>query len=362
MKAVANTPYPFFHPSVRIEMNPSLRLRFPDHPSFRRISFSFPRMHAPRTLPRTLAACAMFIAGGALAAYPDRPITMIVPFPAGAGTDITARNFGKCLEQQMHASVVVMNRPGASGDIGLAALAQSAPDGYTLGIVNTPGVVSIPIERSTKYTYKSFDFLGNVAEAPGTISVHADSPIHTIQDLVAAAKAKPDVVTVGTQGVGSAGHISLLLLERAANIKLNMVPFQGASPARAALLGKVIDGTMANVDEAISFRIGAPWRILGVMSDSRSPISTELPTFKEAGYDIQAGSMRGFAGPKGMPPEVVGKLTAVIKTCVEDPDFRERAKKAYLPVRYLPPAEYVQSLQKLDANLRELWKVKPWNQ
>lgn len=301
--------------------------------------------------------------GAALAAWPERPITMIVPFAAGAGTDITARAVAQCMESQIRgASVVVVNRPGASGDIGLSAIAQAAPDGYTLGIVNTPGVVSIPIERSTKWSLGSFEFLGNVAEAPGTISVHADSAIQTIPDLVKAARAAPGRISVGTQGNGSAGHISMLLLEKAAGIALAPIPFQGAAPARTALLGKVIETTMANVDEAVLFRTGAPWRILGVMSDARSPVAPELPTFKEAGYDIQAGSMRGFAGPKGMPAEVVTRLASAIKACADDPVFRERAAKSNLPIRYLPPKDYVHSLHLLDANLRELWRVKPWNQ
>ncbi len=303
------------------------------------------------------------LATTAFAAYPDRPITMIVPFSAGAGTDITARTVAQCMETHISgASIVVVNRPGASGDIGLSAIAGAAADGYTLGIVNTPGVISIPIERNTKWTLDSFDFLGNVAESPGTISVHADSPIQTIPDLVKFAKANPGRMSVGTQGIGSAGHISMLLLEKSAGIQMQAVPFQGAAPARTALLGKVIDSTMANVDEAVVFRSGSPWRILGVMSDARSPVAAELPTFKEAGYDILAGSMRGFAGPKGMPADVVAKLSSAIKSCVDDPTFRDRAAKSFLPIRYLAPADYVKSLRTLDTSLRDLWKVKPWNQ
>ncbi|MBA2964455.1 MULTISPECIES: tripartite tricarboxylate transporter substrate binding protein [Ramlibacter] len=318
-----------------------------------------------RTLSVSVFASGLLAAGTATAtaAWPERPITMIVPFSAGAGTDITARTVATCMESQIKgASIVVVNKPGASGDIGLSALAQSAPDGYTLGIVNTPGVVSIPIERSTKWSLDSFEFLGNVAEAPGTISVHADSAIRTIPDLVKAAKAAPGKVSVGTQGVGSAGHISMLLLEKSAGVELSPIPFQGAAPARTALLGKVIESTMANVDEAVVFRAGAPWRILGVMSDARSPVAPELPTFKEAGYDIRAGSMRGFAGPKGMPADVTARLSTAIKACADDATFRERAAKSYLPIRYLAPKDYMKSLQQLDASLRDLWKVKPWNQ
>lgn len=314
-------------------------------------------------LTTALGAAMVTTAGASFAAYPERPITMIVPFSAGAGTDITARTVAQCMESQIQgASIIVVNRPGASGDIGLSAIAQALPDGYTIGIVNTPGIVSIPIERPTKWTLDSFEFLGSVAEAPNTISVHADSPLRSIADLVKSAKAAPGRLSVGTQGVGAAGHISMLLLEKSAGIDLSAVPFQGAAPARTALLGRVIDSTMANLDEAMVFRNGAPWRILGVMSDTRSPVAPELPTFREAGYDIQAGSTRGFAGPKGLAPEVVGRLASAIKACADDPVFRERAAKSYLPIRYSAPREYVKSLQQLDITLRDLWKIKPWNQ
>lgn len=317
-------------------------------------------------LPTAVPIVGILLCGLALhahAGYPDKPITMIVPFSAGAGTDTTARFVAQCMETQIRgASIVIVNRPGAAGGIGLSAIAQAAPDGYTLGIVNTPGVVSIPIERQTKWTLDSFEFLGNVAEAPGTISVHADSPIRSIADLVKAAKSAPGRLSVGTQGAGSAGHLSMLLLEKSAGIDLFPIPFQGAAPARTALLGKVIDSTMANVDEAVVFRTGAPWRILGVMSDTRSPVAPDLPTFKESGFDVQAGSMRGFAGPKGMPADVVARLASAIRTCADDPVFREQAAKSHLPIRYLAPKEYVKSLQQLDANLRDLWKLKPWNQ
>lgn len=313
-------------------------------------------------LRKLMVALALATPALALAAYPDHPITLIVPFPAGAGTDMTGRTLGQCMEKFIDgAKIVVLNRAGASGDIGLAALAQAAPDGYTIGIVNTPGVISIPIERPAKYTLDSFDFIANIVDDPGTISVHADGHIKTIQDLVAAAKARPGTVTVGTQGVGSAGHISMLLLEQAADISLSAVPFQGASPSRTALLGKVIDASTANMGEAIGFAAGQPWRILGVMSDVRSPQSPATPTFREAGYNILAGSMRGLAAPKGIPADVMAKLSHATQQCSVDPEFLDRAEKTFQPLRYLGRDDYLKSLRQVDTQMRELWKVKPWN-
>ncbi|MBX9594264.1 MAG: tripartite tricarboxylate transporter substrate binding protein, partial [Roseomonas sp.] len=134
----------------------------------------------------------------ALAAWPERPVTLIVPFAAGGGTDISARVMAQYLERDLGQPFVVQNRPGAGGAIGLGALAAAAPDGYTLAIINTPGIVTIPIERNAGWTMDSFTFIAGVVEDPATFAVHPDSPIRSIADLIAAAKAAPGMVTVGT--------------------------------------------------------------------------------------------------------------------------------------------------------------------
>ncbi len=316
------------------------------------------------TLVTSLAAalCAVFSAHAQTGDYPNRPITLIVPFPAGAGTDQTGRTLAACMERYIDgAKFVVHNRAGASGDIGLTALSQAAPDGYTVGIVNTPGIISIPLERQTRYTKDSFDFIANVVNDPGTINVHADSGIKTIADLVEAARKRPGEITIGTQGVGSAGHISMLLLEQAAQVKFSPVPFQGASPARVALLGKVIDGAAVNLGEAVSFRAGQPWTILGSMSPERMAQAPDVPTFKEAGYNILGGSMRGLAAPKGIPENVKRKLSDAVKQCSEDREFKEIAEKTSQPLAYLPYDKYMASLDQLHEQLQEVWKVSPWN-
>lgn len=296
------------------------------------------------------------------ATYPERPINLIVPFPPGAGTDLTARSIASCMEKFLDGpGVVVVNRPGAAGDIGLSTLARSKPDGYTIGIVNTPGVLSIPIERKTHYTIDSFDFIANLVDDPATINVLGESEIKDINDLVAAAKKNPDAFTVGTQGPGSAGHLSLLALEHAADVSFSKIPFQGAAPASVALMGKVVDGTTANLGEALGFQAGRSWRILGVMSDKRFDEAPDVPTFREYGFDALGGSMRGLAGPKGMPEDVLEQLTSAVEQCSRDAEYLERARNTFQPLRYLPRNAYMESLKSVDKQLRALWAVKPWN-
>ncbi len=310
------------------------------------------------------AAVALAALGGpALAEYPEKPITIIVPFSAGGGTDLTGRTIAQYLQEELDSPVVVVNRPGAGGEIGLSELAGAEPDGYTLGIINTPGIVTIPIEREAQFSLDSFDFIAGVVEDPATISVMKDSGIATIEDLVAAAKAEPGSITVGTQGVGSAGHISLALLEQAAGIEFLPVPFAGAAPARTALLSGEIMATTANLGEALTFADGQPdWVILGVMTPNPSPMAPDVPTFKSAGYDIVGGSIRGFGGPAGMPEEVVSKLSAAIAKIAENPEFLKVAEETAQPVNYIPTDEYTAILEQSKTAHQALWDTKPWRE
>lgn len=309
-----------------------------------------------------LAGLLAFAATPAQAEYPERPITLIVPFAAGGGTDISARTIAQYLEKEINGRIVVVNKPGAAGEIGLAEVAGAKRDGYTLGIINTPGIVTIPIERKARFSFGSFDFIAAVVDDPGTISVLDDNPIKTVADLVAEARKRPGEVSVGTQGVGSAGHISLLLLEQVTGVRLKPIPFTGASTSRNALLAGEIQATTANLGEALTFAKGQPWRILGVMAKERSPMSPDLPTFAELGYDIEAGSLRGIGGPKGLPAEVVKKLSDGLGRVVQNDRFRETAKATFQPLRFLPTSDYVATLTEADGQFQKLWKTKPWNQ
>ena len=180
---------------------------------------------------------ASLIAPKAWAAYPDRPITMIVAFPPGGGTDAAARTLARFMQMALGQPVVVNNRAGAGGELGFSELARARPDGYTIGFINTPNVVTIPIERRVRYRLEDFSLIANVVDDPGAFFVLADSPFRTLADLVAHAKAKPEDVTYGTSGIGSDDHLAALAFERLAGVKLTHVPFAGASAVRNALLG-----------------------------------------------------------------------------------------------------------------------------
>jgi tripartite-type tricarboxylate transporter receptor subunit TctC len=300
---------------------------------------------------------------GAHAAYPDKPITMIVSYAPGGGTDLTARAIAPYIEKYLgnNARIIILNKTGAGGAIGFAQLASSPADGYTIGMINTPNVLTIPIERKSDFHWQRYDLLGNLVDDPGNFAVHADDPIKNLKDLAAYAKAHPGDVSVGTTGAGSDDHLAMLQFERAAGVKMNHIPFKGAADVRTAIAGKQITVAAINVGEAMqALKGGTPMRNLGSMSATRSPLAPDLPTFKEQGFDIELASLRGLAAPKGLPPDVRAALVKAVAQAANDPEFKTKAASIYAPLRFLPPDQYADALKQAEAQFNALWKVVPW--
>lgn len=319
-----------------------------------------------RALPSLAVAATAFAAvAPAHAAYPEQPIKMIVAYGPGGGTDITARVIAPYIEKYLGngARIVVMNRGGAGGGIGFAELANATPDGYTIGFINTPNVLTIPIERKVAFHWEKYDLLGNVIDDPGNFSVHADSPIKNLKDLVAHAKANPGAVTVGTTGIGSDDHLAMLMFERAAGVKMTHVPFKGAAEVHRAIASKEITIAAMNVGEALQYaKGGTPLRNLGQMSTGRTALAPTLATFKEQGFDIVAASLRGIAAPKGLPADVRAKLVSAIEKAAADPAFQAQAAGYFTPLRYLPPAQYEAELRGAEAGFKQMWTQMPWGE
>lgn len=297
------------------------------------------------------------------AAYPEQPINMLIAFAPGGGTDIIARVIAPYIEKYLGtgAKIVVLNRPGAGGAIGFTALTNAPADGYTIGFINSPNVVTIPIERKAAFNWQGFDLLGNVIDDPGNFSVHADSPIKNLAELAAYAKANPGVVSVGSTGVGSDDHLAMLMFERAAGVKMNHIPFKGSAEVHAAVAGKQIIVAAINVGEALQYvKGGTPLRNLGQMSTGRTNLAPGLATFKEQGFDIVLASLRGIAAPKGLPAPIREQLVKAIERAANDPQFQAQAASYFAPLRYLPPARYEAELRDAEGQFKQLWKELPW--
>lgn len=319
---------------------------------------------------RGLAAFACALAGAfpasGSAAWPgDQPINMIVAYAPGGGTDIVARAIVPYIERYLGdgAKINIVNRTGAGGEIGFAAIAAAPPDGYTIGFINTPNLLTIPIERKTAFTWQSFDLLGNAVDDPGTFCVHSDNAIKSLADLAAAAKLNPGTVTVGTTGVGSDDHLAMVMFEKIAGVKMNHIPFKGSADTRTAIAGKQIVVAAINVGESLQYiKGGTPLRCLGQMTLTRSSMAPDLPTFKEQGFSMVMASLRGMGAPKGMPAAIRERLVRAIERAAADPTFQAQAEKYYAPMRYLPPAKYEAELREAETQFRQMWTQLPWTE
>lgn len=316
-----------------------------------------------RRLLQSLAAIGLLtVAPAAMAAYPEKPITMIVAYGAGGSTDVTARMLAPYIEKYLGGQrIVVLNRAGAGGEIGFAALADAAPDGYTIGFINTPNVITIPIERQARFTLDRLDPLVNIIDDPAVMTVHADGPYKTLRDLVQQAASNPNTITVGSTGIGSDDHLAMLFLQRQANVRFTHVPFPGSAECHRSVLGRHTQVCDQNLGEGLrSVAAGDPVRILGVMSEKRWDMAPNLPTFKELGYDIKMVSMRGIGAPKGLSTDIRNKLIDAVTKAAQDPEFQAKAKDTFQPLRILAPDDFAAELKQLDETFRALWRDYPW--
>lgn len=312
-----------------------------------------------------LAAVLLFVLSGtAFAAYPTKPVTMIVAYAAGGSTDILARITAKYLEAELKQPFVVVNKPGAAGSVGFTSIAKAAPDGYSIGLINLSGVIVNPIVQPDVVRYRITDFAGiaNVVTDPGVFCVKADSPMKTLEDLIAAAKAAPGKIAVSHEGAGSGDHLGVMEFCKKASIEMNPVPFEGDAPAKAALLGGHIDVLAVNVSEIAEMVNTGQLRALAVQNDKRSAELPDVPTFAELGYPtvIQGTASRGFAAPKDIPAEALDVLVSAMKKIVASSEYQEELKKLNMPIDFVPGEEFTKLLLDQHKLWSELWETDPW--
>ncbi len=314
--------------------------------------------------PALLALAAGMLGSPALAQtrrFPDRPVELIVGFAAGGGTDVTARTFARFLEKELDGTVVVNNRPGASGEIALAAVARARPDGHMLGITNMPGLVTLPIERrAPQFGLDDLAYVANLVADPSAFSVPADSPVRDIADLVARARQAPETISFGSTGVGTDEHLALVLFQAAAGARMIHVPFAGAGPMRTAMLGRQVDVGGLNVGEVAATPTGLRMLVQG--GATRSTFAPDVPTFREAGFDFTMSSERGIVVAKGTPAEVVARLREATAKVAADPAFRDQCRAQFTELDYLDGPAWRARLAEADGRFRRMWQVRPWSE
>lgn len=309
----------------------------------------------------TLAATTLALGAGTAAAdYPERPITLIVGFPAGGNVDIAARQAQPFMEKYLGGSVAVVNKPGAGGAIAYTEAANAKPDGYTLVMLSFPGNWTQLFGAEQRYGVDSYDYIGLLTDEPFSLFVHADSPFKSLKDVVEASKADPGSVTIAGAGAGSSPHLGAVLFQRVAGIQLTWVPMQGSANMRTAVLGQHVNGGVTSVSVSVPMQTEGQARVLGLMSADRWDEAPNTPTFAEQGFPVEWGASRGVAGPAGLPADVKAKLVDAVRKTFDDPEFKAFAKRDKQIIRYLGPDAFKVYAQNQYKMLDEMWKAEPW--
>ena len=260
-------------------------------------------------------------------AYPTKPIRLVVPFPAGGGTDIVARALGEGLARELGQPVVIDNKAGAGTAIGNDTVAKAPADGHTL-LLNTSAIAILP-SLNPKLPYASetaFSPITLIGRAPNVLVVRADSPLRSGADFIAQARARPGHLTYGSAGNGTSTHLSAELLKATAKIYVTHVPYRGASPMFTDLLGGQIDAGSATLPSVAAFISSGKMRALAVTSAQRSQLLPDVPSFVESGVPgYQADVWYAVFAPAGTPPAVIGRLHGAFKRAAETEEFRKRA-------------------------------------
>jgi len=285
---------------------------------------------------------AAFTAAPASAGYPDRVIRIVVPFAPGGGTDVVARTLAQEMAKDLGVSIVIENKPGAGTIIGTQAVATSEPDGYTLLMGTFANAVNPSLKATLPYDpHKDFAPVALVARSFNIVVVNPKSPIRSIADLIAAAKADPAKLSYGTYGTGTSAHLAGELFKNLAKVDLTTVPYKGAAPAITDLLGGQIQVMFTTVASAASLIEGGQLRALAVTSAERSPAFPQLPTVAEAGVSgYSAESWYGLFAPAKTPGDVIDRLNKSAATAVQSEAFKKLAVNEGLVMVARPPEEF----------------------
>ena len=289
---------------------------------------------------------------------PDRPIELVVGFAPGGGTDVVARLFARHLEGRLGQPITVVNRPGASSEVGMTHVARSRPDGHTLGLTNMPSFVTIPVERRAQYNLDSFAFIGNIMTDATGLIVKADSPITSVADLVARAKADPEAITISTSGIGTDDHLLLAMLSQQTGARFTIVHYTGAPPQRNALMGRQVHVNTVSVGEVMPQPDGV--RFIGHAGREASRFAPGVPTMRSLGMDIEMYSERGLVLPRATPAAIVERMREAVAETAADPATRTTFEAQFIEPNYEAGPLWEARMRATQGQYAELWRRAPW--
>jgi tripartite-type tricarboxylate transporter receptor subunit TctC len=317
---------------------------------------------------RRFAACvfaSIALTAWAQTDYPTHPVMMVVPFPPGGVADITARPVAEAMSRILKQSVVVENRPGAGGGVGMQVVAHAKPDGYTL-LMALSSISIIPeadkvLGRDPMYRLDELIPIARFTADPTVLAVRADSPYKSAKDLIDAARKSPGTIPYGSSGNYGTMHVPMEMLDSVAGVKMLHVPFTGAGPAVVALLGGQVDALSTGPSSIMGQYKSGKVRVLATWGDARHPAFPDVPTLKELGYDAQFSQWTGLFAPAGTPQPVIDKLRDAARKVVADATFRNAMEKVETPVQYLDQPQFKAfwdaDARKLAAVVHKIGKV-----
>lgn len=281
----------------------------------------------------TVAAAGLIAAGiglspGARAeTFPSQPITLIVAWPAGGGSDIAMRLVADGLSKRVGVPVVVLNKPGAGGAIGHRDIANAKPDGYTIGMFSSGGL-AVPYLNAQANVYDDFQPIAFFGEDPGALEVSPASGINSLKEYVEKARANPGKLRNGNDQPGGSSFITIAMFERLMNMKVTRVPYPGYGPTVIGVMGNEVDSGTVPVPDTIEHHKAGKLKLIGVSATERHFMAPDVPTFKEQGFDVVVGSWRCIIGPKGMPADRLAFLESNLVALTKDPEFQAKARQS----------------------------------
>lgn len=273
------------------------------------------------------AALGITFSTQAFAQWPnDKTIEVVVGFAAGGGTDVMARKVFKVVEKKLggKANFIIVNKPGASGDIANSYVAKANPDGYTIGIINVPSYLYVPMSRKANYSPDDFKLVARIMDDPTVMVVKSDSKLTNLPEIVNQLRANPKSISFGMNGEGTNGHLALLRLQEVTKVDYNIIPYRGTAQQKTDILGGSLNVALISAGEVPELHNGkeAGMKVISQLSSARSTVLAQAPTAKEAlNQDVIMTSERGVAVPKGVPATIVSKLEAVINETLKDPEY-----------------------------------------
>jgi tripartite-type tricarboxylate transporter receptor subunit TctC len=305
-------------------------------------------LHMPRRPLLALLFATLVASPAAVLAqnFPSKPVELVVPYPAGGGTDVLARAFALASVKHLAQPLVVVNKPGAAGAIGWADVLNGKEPGYKMAVLATD-LMTQPNMGLTKITYEDFTPIARLNYDAAALTVRADAPWKTVHEFLAAAKGGD--FRVGNGGNGSTWHLAAAALEDKAGVKFNHIPFAGANPAALSLLGGHIEAITVSAAEVYPHVAAGKLKLLALMAEERPKGFEAVPTLREQGLDIAIGTWRGLAVPKSTPPDVVAALRQMTAKAAQEPSFREALVRQNMGYAYAEGDAFLQVMAREHA-------------